>query len=63
MKNIVTIGGGIAGIEVASLLSGLGYEVTLMEKAPELGGKIQNYNVLFPNFRHASEIKEYLFNK
>lgn len=63
MKNIVTIGGGIAGIEVASLLSGLGYEVTLMEKDPELGGKIQNYNVLFPNFRHASEIKEYLFNK
>jgi len=63
VKNIVTIGGGIAGIEVASVLSGLGYEVTLMEKNPELGGKIQNYNLLFPDFINASDIKDYLFKK
>jgi len=61
--NIVAIGGGIAGIEVSSLLSGLGYEVTLLEKNSELGGKLQNYDALFPNFRPASDIKEYIFNK
>ena len=63
MKNIIIIGGGIAGIEVASSLSELGYEVTLMEKNSELGGKLQDYYCLFPNFRPASDIKNYIFNK
>jgi heterodisulfide reductase subunit A len=63
VKNIIIIGGGIAGIEVASSLSAIGYEVTLMEKNSELGGKLQNYDCLFPNFRPASDIKKYIFNK
>jgi heterodisulfide reductase subunit A len=63
VKNIVVIGGGIAGIEVASSLSGLGYEVTLMEKNPELGGKLLYYDCLFPNFRPASDICDYIFHK
>ena len=63
MKHIITIGGGIAGIEVSSILSGMGHKVTLIEKNTELGGKIRNYDHLFPNFRPASEIMEYINKK
>ena len=37
-KKITVIGGGPAGMEAAAVASKRGHEVTLMEKAPELGG-------------------------
>ncbi len=59
-KSIVTIGGGIAGIESSSILANLGYTVFLIEKSTELGGKILHWDHLFPSMRNAGEILEYM---
>ena len=59
MKNIVTIGGGIAGIEVSEILSNFGYNVTLIEKENQTGGKIRKWNKLFPTLRDASEVQNF----
>lgn len=63
MKNIITIGGGIAGIESSSVLADLGYNVTILEKEKQLGGKIRNWDHLFPDFTPASDMSKYLENK
>lgn len=47
-KNIVVIGGGIAGISAAIEASEAGAEVTLVEKAPYLGGRVARLNQYFP---------------
>lgn len=62
-KKIITIGGGIAGTEVSSVLSGLGYDVTLLEKSGQPGGKLNCWNHLFPNGRPAGEITAFLRQK
>lgn len=59
-KKIITIGGGIAGTEVSSVLASLGYEVTMLEKSDQAGGKMKNWYHLFPNGRPADEIRSYL---
>ncbi len=56
MKSIITIGGGIAGIEVSSQLAELGYNVTLVEKNSHIGGKLAGWDHLFPNLRPATDI-------
>lgn len=55
-KTIVTIGGGLAGIETSYLLSEMGYEVLLIEKSSEIGGKILKWDHLFPSFTSAQEL-------
>lgn len=62
-KSIVTIGGGIAGIEASGILAELGYAVSVIEKEPEFGGKLKNWDHLFPNMRKAEEIEDYLAKK
>lgn len=47
-KNALIIGGGIAGIEVASRLSENGLNATLIEKAPFLGGTVAKLDRLYP---------------
>lgn len=42
MKKGVVIGGGIAGLVSASILSAQGYEITLIERNETLGGKLQD---------------------
>jgi len=63
MKNIITIGGGIAGIEASNILSGLGYNVTIIEKEKQIGGKVKNWYHLFPDFTPSSDITNYLNSK
>jgi heterodisulfide reductase subunit A len=59
-REIVVIGGGVAGMEAAGQLSKAGYDVTLIEKEKETGGNIKNWYKLFPNRRNSQEVSEYL---
>ena len=44
-KKVVVIGGGLAGLASSYELSRRGFEVTLLEKAPQLGGKIASWDI------------------
>lgn len=63
MKHIVVIGGGIAGIETACELTDAGHWVTVIEKEAIVGGKLNNWSYLFPDFTSAEKIKESLQDK
>lgn len=52
----MVIGGGPAGMEASSRLAQLGYSVTLVEKTEKLGGKLNEWDRLFPNGKLASEL-------
>jgi heterodisulfide reductase subunit A len=56
MKNILIIGGGVAGMEASRQLAMLNYNVTLVEKETELGGHVKNWDRLFPNKRPSKEV-------
>ena len=47
-KSVLVIGGGIAGIEVASQLAQNGVDVNLVEKTPFLGGTVAQLDRLYP---------------
>lgn len=63
MKHIVIIGGGIAGIETASALTDAGHWVTVIEKEAELGGKLNKWSYLFPDYTSADKVKNDLLSK
>jgi isorenieratene synthase len=44
-ERVVVIGGGLAGISAATVLAERGHQVTLLEAASHLGGKIGGWNV------------------
>ncbi|MBH8564844.1 FAD-dependent oxidoreductase [Nostoc sp. CENA67] len=44
-KSVVVIGGGLAGLACAYELSQRGFAVTLLEKSPQLGGKIASWSI------------------
>ena len=44
-KSVVIVGGGLAGLACAYELSQRGFAVTLLEKSPQLGGKIASWSV------------------
>ena len=56
MKQVIIIGGGIAGMQCASELLRQGEAVTIVEKETDLGGKIRNWHKLFPTFTPADEV-------
>jgi len=56
VKHIVIIGGGIAGLETASALTDAGHWVTIIEKESNIGGKLNNWSCLFPDFTPVEEI-------
>lgn len=55
-KNIVIIGGGIAGMEAAKQLLSLGYNPIIVEKNHHLGGHVSEWNCLFPDLSPARQI-------
>ncbi|AFZ44801.1 UDP-galactopyranose mutase [Halothece sp. PCC 7418] len=44
-KSVVVVGAGLAGLACAYELSQRGFEVTLLEKSPQLGGKIASWDI------------------
>ncbi|HOU95798.1 MAG TPA: FAD-dependent oxidoreductase [Bacteroidales bacterium] len=60
MGNVVVIGAGVAGLEVAGQLALSGYKVTVAEKGDKIGGNLSNWHHLFPNRRNGDEVLNYL---
>ncbi|MEI7595217.1 MAG: FAD-dependent oxidoreductase [Bacteroidota bacterium] len=59
-NKILVIGGGIAGMEAAAELERMDYKVILVEKEDKLGGKLLNWDRLFPTKRLGNEVLDYL---
>lgn len=55
-KEVVIIGGGVAGIQCAISLAESGIKSTIIEKSTKLGGKLNDWDRLFPTFTPASEV-------
>ncbi|MCX7954091.1 MAG: FAD-dependent oxidoreductase [Bacteroidales bacterium] len=55
-KTVTIIGGGIAGINCANILASFGINVILIEKENEIGGKLNKWHKLFPNFEDAQQL-------
>ncbi|MDR0363555.1 MAG: FAD-dependent oxidoreductase [Bacteroidales bacterium] len=59
-KQIVVVGGGPGGLETASMLARMGFDVEIIEKEDVIGGHLNQYYQLFPNFRDAGELTQEL---
>jgi len=53
---VLIIGGGVAGMQTAIALNGLGISSVLVEKEQELGGRVKNYDKTFPFFHSGKEL-------
>ncbi|MBT5969516.1 CoB--CoM heterodisulfide reductase iron-sulfur subunit A family protein, partial [Desulfobacula sp.] len=62
-KHTTIIGGGVAGIKTALDIAQKGIEVTLIEKAPILGGQLNNLDRLAPFGEKASDILQELLEQ
>lgn len=47
-RTILVVGGGISGLTTAVEAAEVGYEVILVEKEPQLGGRVSQHNKYFP---------------
>ncbi|QQG65710.1 FAD-dependent oxidoreductase [Desulfobulbus oligotrophicus] len=56
-KRILVMGGGIAGLTAAKEAAKAGYEVTLVEKEAELGGKALGWRKMFPTTYPYAELE------
>ena len=56
MYDIAVIGAGIAGMEAATQLSQMGYEVLVVEKSEKAGGHVADWDRLFPFQRNAANL-------
>lgn len=52
----VVIGGGVAGMSAAMALGNMGYEVDLIEKQGELGGLLNDLNLILPSHEPPSNL-------
>jgi heterodisulfide reductase subunit A len=62
-RDVVVVGGGVAGMEAAGQLASAGFMVTLLEKNENTGGHLANWYHLFPDRRNGSEVINYLDKK
>jgi len=53
---VLVIGGGIAGIQASLDIARSGFEITLVEKSPTLGGHLAQLDHTFPNLEETSSI-------
>ncbi len=54
-QGVAVIGGGVAGMQSALSLARRGFRVTLIEKAPRLGGKLLDLDTLYPDGQSAAD--------
>ncbi len=59
-KRVVVVGGGVAGIQTALQLKKYGVEPIIVEKGDRLGGKVNDWYLLFPSFTPAHEVVDSL---
>jgi Heterodisulfide reductase, subunit A and related polyferredoxins len=57
-KKILVMGGGLAGLTAAQEAARAGYEVTLVEKEAQLGGKALGWRKMFPTAYPYSDLEE-----
>ena len=55
-QSAIVIGGGISGMTAALNLGNQGFEVSLIEKEPELGGLLKSLNKVYPSNEEASKL-------
>jgi heterodisulfide reductase subunit A2 len=55
-NQVLVIGGGPAGLAAAGKLQDFGLDVVLIEKQPQVGGHLNKWYKVFPDFTDASEI-------
>ena len=55
-ETVAIIGGGIAGMEAARQLYGLGYTPVIIEKSDRTGGHVNQWHKLFPDMKPAHQI-------
>jgi heterodisulfide reductase subunit A len=56
MYDVAVIGAGIAGLEAATQLAQMGYEVLVVEKDEQTGGHVAKWDRLFPFQRNAAKL-------
>lgn len=56
MKQIIVIGGGVAGLQTAIRLAERGMRPVVVEKESATGGKLRGWHKLFPSFTPAGEV-------
>jgi heterodisulfide reductase subunit A len=59
----MVVGGGPAGLTAAAALADNGFKVVLVERSEQLGGRLNELDVLAPSDRHASEVLEALLGR
>ena len=57
-KTILVMGGGLAGLTAAKEAAAAGYDVTLVEKEAELGGKASGWRMSFPTKAPWTDLEE-----
>jgi len=62
-NSALIIGAGIAGMKAAISLANLGTKVTLIEKEHFVGGRISQWNKLFPTNENSEDIVKVLYEK
>ena len=53
---VMVVGGGVTGLGTALALDELGIETLILEKGPLLGGKVKDYDKIFPDFVSGRDI-------